>query len=193
MFSLNHAGSPPCRLPREQCGDKSKSTADKTLNDAISPIEGFVFTSPWNSIRYSQHGQFMQNTQNRQTQTPTWFAWQILWCMLHYVIMGRFITVPVCINDVMTYRDDAHQRLHTNTFIHLVGSIHLAVWRLTIKSHGISRPQDMGSLSSDRSDIWQASRQHRYRDACQIPRRYDNFTNKSRGIRDLTRSGGKNS
>ena len=41
---------------------------------------------------------------------------------------------------------------------------------------------------SNRSEIWQAPRQQRYRDACQIPERYDHYNIQSRGFetpRDL--------
>ena len=39
----------------------------------------------------------------------------------------------------------------------------------------ISKPRDSGLDFSNRSEIWQAPRQQRCRDACQISERYDHF------------------
>ena len=53
--------------------------------------------------------------------------------------------------------------------------------------HNISQPRDLSS-ESGRSEIWQASRQHCCRGACQISKRYDNSNYQSRDFeisRDL--------
>ena len=53
-------------------------------------------------------------------------------------------------------------------------------WRLTVRSHEVSKPQDLGSDFSNRSTIRQASRQRCCRDACQISERYDHHKIQSR-------------
>ena len=67
-------------------------------------------------------------------------------------------------------------------------SIHKADGRLTARSREVSKPRDSGLNFSNRSEIWQTPRQHRYRDACQISERYDHYNIQSRGFetsRDL--------
>ena len=55
------------------------------------------------------------------------------------------------------------------------GFIHEVVRRLTARSHQVSKSRDLGSEFSNRSEIWQALRQRRCRDACQIAERYDHY------------------
>ena len=55
-------------------------------------------------------------------------------------------------------------------------------------SREVSKPRDSGLDFSNRSQIWQAPRQQRCRDACQISERYDHYNIQSRGFetsRDL--------
>ena len=61
--------------------------------------------------------------------------------------------------------------------------------RLFVRSRKVSKPRDLYLELFDRSDIWQALRQHCCRCACQISKRYDNLKYQSRGFetsRDLT-------
>ena len=61
--------------------------------------------------------------------------------------------------------------------------------RLSVRSRKVSKPRDLYLELSDRSEIWQALRQHCCRCACQISNRYDNLKYQSRGfepLRDLT-------
>ena len=46
--------------------------------------------------------------------------------------------------------------------------------RLSVRSRKVSKPRDLYLELSDRSEIWQALRQHCCRCACQISKRYDN-------------------
>ena len=60
--------------------------------------------------------------------------------------------------------------------------------RLIVKSRKVSKPRDLYQELSDRSEIWQAPRQHCCRRACKISKRCDHL-NQSRGFetsRDLT-------
>ena len=62
--------------------------------------------------------------------------------------------------------------------------------RLFVRSRKVSKPRDLYLELSDRSEIWQALRQHCCRCACQISKRYDNLKYQSRGFetsRDLTK------
>ena len=62
--------------------------------------------------------------------------------------------------------------------------------RLSVRSRKVSKPRDLYLKLSDRSEIWQALRQHCCRCACQISKRYDNLKYQSRGFeisRDLTK------
>ena len=62
--------------------------------------------------------------------------------------------------------------------------------RLFVRSRKVSKPRDLYLELSDGSEIWQALRQHCYRCACQISKRYDNLKYQSRGFetsRDLTK------
>ena len=62
--------------------------------------------------------------------------------------------------------------------------------RLSVRSRKVSKPRDLYSELSDRSEIWQALRQQCCRCACQISKRYDNLKYQSRGseaLRDLTK------
>ena len=62
--------------------------------------------------------------------------------------------------------------------------------RLSVRSRKALKPRDLYLELSDRSDIWQALRQHCCRCACQILKRYDNLKYQSRGFeisRDLTK------
>ena len=59
-----------------------------------------------------------------------------------------------------------------------------------VRSRKVSKPWDLYLELSDRSEIWQALRQHWCRCACQISKRYDNLKYQSRGFeisRDLTK------
>ena len=61
--------------------------------------------------------------------------------------------------------------------------------RLIVRSREVSKSRDLYLELSDRSEIWQALRQHCCRCACQISKRYDNLKYQSRGFetsRDLT-------
>ena len=58
--------------------------------------------------------------------------------------------------------------------------IHWADGRLTARAREVSRPQDPSSDCPSRSVIWQAYRQQRCRDACQIAGRYDHNNTQSR-------------
>ena len=53
---------------------------------------------------------------------------------------------------------------------------------LIVRSREISKPRDLYLKLSDRSNIWQALRQHCCRCACQISKRYDNLKYQSRGF-----------
>ena len=56
------------------------------------------------------------------------------------------------------------------------------------RSGEVSKPRDSGLDFSNRFEIWQAPRQQRCRDACQIPERCDYYNTQSRGFetsRDL--------
>ena len=62
--------------------------------------------------------------------------------------------------------------------------------RLFVRSREFLKPRDRYFKLSDRSEIWQALRQHCCRCACQISKRYDNLKYRSRGFetsRDLTK------
>ena len=62
--------------------------------------------------------------------------------------------------------------------------------RLIVRSREVSKPRNLYLELSDRSEIWQALRQHCCRCACQISKRYDNLKYQSRGfetLRDLTK------
>ena len=54
--------------------------------------------------------------------------------------------------------------------------------RLFVRSHKVSKPRDLYLELSDRSEIWQALRQHGCRCACQISKRCDNLKYQSRGF-----------
>ena len=61
--------------------------------------------------------------------------------------------------------------------------------RLIVRAREVSKPRDWYLEPPDRSEIWQALRQHCCRIACQIKKRYDNLNYQSRGFetsRDLT-------
>ena len=61
--------------------------------------------------------------------------------------------------------------------------------RPIVRSREVSKPRDLWLKLSDRSEIWQALRQHCCRGACQISKRYDKSNYQSRGFetsRDLT-------
>ena len=67
-------------------------------------------------------------------------------------------------------------------------SIYYADGRLTAKSHEVSKPRNSGLDFSNCSKIWQASRQQRCRDTCQIWERHDNYNIQFHGFetsRDL--------
>ena len=53
--------------------------------------------------------------------------------------------------------------------------------RLTTRSREVSKPRDAGLGFSNSFDIWQESRQQRYRDACHISERYDHYNTLSCG------------
>ena len=74
---------------------------------------------------------------------------------------------------------------------HFRASIHWADGRLTARSRKVSKPRDSGLDYPNRSEIWQAPRQQRCRDACQISERYTNFNIQYHGLRDFTGFGGK--
>ena len=62
--------------------------------------------------------------------------------------------------------------------------------RLFVRSRKVSKPRDLYLEFSDRSEIWQALRQHGCRCACEISKRYDNLKYQSRGFetsQDLTK------
>ena len=62
--------------------------------------------------------------------------------------------------------------------------------RLFVRSRKVSKPRDLYLELPDRSEIWQALRQHCCRCACQISKRCDNLKYQSRGFetsRDLTK------
>ena len=61
--------------------------------------------------------------------------------------------------------------------------------RLIVRSREVSKPRDFYLELFDSSEIWQALRQHCFRCACQISKRFDNLKYQSRGFetsRDLT-------
>ena len=64
-----------------------------------------------------------------------------------------------------------------------------SIRRLIVRSRKVSKPRDLYLELSDRSEIWQAPRQHCCRCAYQISERCDNLNYQSRGFetsRDLT-------
>ena len=59
-----------------------------------------------------------------------------------------------------------------------------------VRSRTVSKPWDLCLELSDRSEVWQAFRQHGWRCACQISKRYDNLKYQSGGFetsRDCTK------
>ena len=70
--------------------------------------------------------------------------------------------------------------------LYTMASVHYADGRFTPKSRGVSKPRDWMLWWSDRSELWQASRQQRCcRGACQISERYDHYNIQSRGFETL--------
>ena len=61
-------------------------------------------------------------------------------------------------------------------------SIHWADGRLTVRSREVSKPRDWGLVFYNRSVIWQARRQQRCRDVCQISERHDHYNVQSRSF-----------
>ena len=62
--------------------------------------------------------------------------------------------------------------------------------RIFVRSRKVSKPRDLYLELPDRSEIWQAYRQHCCRCTCQISKRCDNLKYQSRGFetsRDLTK------
>ena len=53
---------------------------------------------------------------------------------------------------------------------------------LTARSREDSKPRDSGLDFSNRSEIWEAPRQYRSRDACPIAEQYDHYDTQSRGF-----------
>ena len=81
---------------------------------------------------------------------------------------------------------DHNTNLTTESF-HPRALFQYSIRRLIVRSREVSRPRDLYSELSDRSEIWQAPRQHCCRCAFQISRRCDDY--KSRGFEtswDLT-------
>ena len=62
---------------------------------------------------------------------------------------------------------------------------HKAVGRLTARSREASRPRDSGLNFPNLFEIWQAPRQQRCRDACQISERHTHYNIQSRGFETL--------
>ena len=60
--------------------------------------------------------------------------------------------------------------------------IHSGDGRLPVKSREVSKPGDSAVDFSNRSEIWQAPRRQRCRDACQISERYYHYNTQSRGF-----------
>ena len=61
--------------------------------------------------------------------------------------------------------------------------------RLIVRPRKVSKPRDLYLELSDRSEIWQAPRQHCCRGACQISKRYEHFKTRSPAfetLRDFT-------
>ena len=56
---------------------------------------------------------------------------------------------------------------------------------LIVRSREVSKPRDLYSKLFDRSEIWQARRQHRCRSACQISKRRDDLNCQSHGFETL--------
>ena len=65
-------------------------------------------------------------------------------------------------------------------FVPSWASIHEAIGRLTAWSREVSKPPDPGLDFSNRSEIWQAPRQHPCRDACEMSERYDHYNTQPR-------------
>ena len=57
-----------------------------------------------------------------------------------------------------------------------------SIRRLIVRSRKVSKPRDLYLELSDRSEIWQAPRQHCCRCACQISWQCDNLNYQSRGF-----------
>ena len=57
----------------------------------------------------------------------------------------------------------------------------------------VSKPRNSGLNFSNHSEIWQAPRKHRCRDAFQIPERCDHHNTQSHGSLETSRFGGKTS
>ena len=80
--------------------------------------------------------------------------------------------------------------LHWNSFRATWAPSQYPKRRLFVRSREVSKPRDLYLELSDRSEIWQALRQHCCRCACQISKGYDNLKYHSRGfetLRDLTK------
>ena len=60
------------------------------------------------------------------------------------------------------------------SLVQLSQGLHLAVRRPTARSREVSKSRDSGLDFFNCSEIWQAPRLQRYRDACKISERNDN-------------------
>ena len=79
--------------------------------------------------------------------------------------------------------NDIWKCVHSQSkLIHFVLRGVLMYYGLTVRSHTVSRPRESGLNFSNRSDNWQAPRQQRCRDACQISERYNHYNTQSRGF-----------
>ena len=86
-------------------------------------------------------------------------------------------------------RTQSHRLTNPDTKFHRIdvysksirASIHWAARRLTARSRKVSKPRESGLDTSSHSEIWQAPRQQRCRDACQISKRYYHYNTESRG------------
>ena len=65
--------------------------------------------------------------------------------------------------------------------------------RIIVRSREVLELRDSGLDISNRSEIWQAPRQQRCRDACQISERYDHYNIRSRDFWEFARSCGRTS
>ena len=66
-----------------------------------------------------------------------------------------------------------------------LGATQCSIRRLIIRSQKVSKAWDRWLEFYNWFEIWQASRQHGYGGACQIPRRYERFNIRSRAFETL--------
>ena len=115
--------------------------------------------------------------------------WQITlkWC--HYGIGISYLIAAIS-HSLRNYWGNVHGSMRDQSIsMKTWATFQYPIRRLTVRSHKVSKPQDLYLELSDRSEICQALRQQGCRSACQISKRCDNLNYQSPGFetsRDLT-------